>query len=149
MVISIHALVKRATYLCNVDKKSLAGISIHALVKRATCIYIVKGGRSIDFNPRPREEGDAKYTELRFMSAISIHALVKRATVPATRSAEMGGNFNPRPREEGDFTMLIFVAGNWNFNPRPREEGDLKEQRQAQEGKEISIHALVKRATAC
>ena len=33
-------------------------ISIHALVKRATVIITKKVGANCDFNPRPREEGD-------------------------------------------------------------------------------------------
>ena len=78
-MISIHALVKRATPQ-NTRQPTGQEISIHALVKRATALRGVKGG----------------------VRNISIHALVKRATVPATRPAERDGNFNPRPREEGD-----------------------------------------------
>ncbi len=58
-VISIHALVKRATHYLGGDLY-LWGISIHALVKRATINQIC------DYNE----------------NAISIHALVKRATKP-------------------------------------------------------------------
>ena len=55
-------------------------ISIHALVKRATfkCRYVTLV--KVDFNPRPREEGDGKLVELIDEMGISIHALVKRAT---------------------------------------------------------------------
>ena len=57
MIISIHALVKRAT---NVNKGSqiLENISIHALVKRATPYSLARNASSTYFNPRPREEGD-------------------------------------------------------------------------------------------
>ena len=55
--ISIHALVKRATFFELVDY-ARENISIHALVKRATNFCTVTGNRLI----------------------ISIHALVKRAT---------------------------------------------------------------------
>ena len=77
--ISIHALVKRATYPQYALHISM-GISIHALVKRATGFemsfllpYLISihalvkratldGGlclwETLDFNPRPREEGD-------------------------------------------------------------------------------------------
>ena len=55
--------------------------------------------------------------------------------------------FNPRPREEGD----IVINGSWrypsHFNPRPREEGD-QHTTPKKVTKKISIHALVKRATA-
>ena len=57
VVISIHALVKRATVLAsafNMDKV----ISIHALVKRATCNLYDSYVIGLYFNPRPREEGD-------------------------------------------------------------------------------------------
>ena len=33
------------------------------------------------FNPRPREEGDQRYWNIRKSEYISIHALVKRATI--------------------------------------------------------------------
>ena len=55
-MISIHALVKRAT-LIECDGGKIWIISIHALVKRATsCVYRPIGEDY--FNPRPREEGD-------------------------------------------------------------------------------------------
>ena len=57
----------------------------------------------LDFNPRPREEGDVK--------------------PPVTIT--MVFDFNPRPREEGDISLPINEGIKVNFNPRPREEGDL------------------------
>ena len=77
--ISIHALVKRATR-CAFVPLSVHDISIHALVKRATpegrlCFRCVR-----NFNPRPREEGDASTAKPFIYS----------------------DNFNPRSREEGD-----------------------------------------------
>ena len=58
----------------------LAYISIHALVKRATKYPLVNQVFPLDFNPRPREEGD-------------MHSIMPLIIV---------SNFNPRPREEGD-----------------------------------------------
>ena len=58
-IISIHALVKRATddSIANPDN---ANISIHALVKRATSTFSTDTQREEKhFNPRPREEGDS------------------------------------------------------------------------------------------
>ena len=55
--ISIHALVKRATFF-DFPELQACDISIHALVKRATTVlerYLV---HTMNFNPRPREEGD-------------------------------------------------------------------------------------------
>ena len=57
IVISIHALMKRATQ--GVKQQILYyGISIHALVKRATDRAIAPQVIIRHFNPRPREEGD-------------------------------------------------------------------------------------------
>ena len=77
--ISIHALVKRATHRF-VTAGEVAVISIHALVKRATMPVAVFKPCAHDFNPRPREEGDA-------------------STVGYKPQSD---DFNPRPREEGD-----------------------------------------------
>ena len=59
--------------------------------------------RVLDFNPRPREEGDY-FDELYITDIIqiSIHALVKRATCNLYDSYVIVMYFNPRPREEGD-----------------------------------------------
>ena len=59
-VISIHALVKRATVFTKV-RYNIDNISIHALVKRATYPNYRQRNLCLHFNPRPREEGD-KYT---------------------------------------------------------------------------------------
>ena len=55
-------------------------------------------------------------------------------------------HFNPRPREEGDVKKVVTSFIKKHFNPRPREEGDGRENDNALLG-EVSIHALVKRAT--
>ena len=78
-VISIHALVKRATKILKIPTGATF-ISIHALVKRAT-ENGWKGGETKYFNPRPRKEGDT-----------SKH-----------NDSPKGRNFNPRPRKEGDY----------------------------------------------
>ena len=58
-------------------------ISIHALVKRATKKYGRNIIKKMNFNPRPREEGDlTRIGRLPNYLYISIHALVKRATSP-------------------------------------------------------------------
>ena len=58
--------------------------------------------RVLDFNPRPREEGDKIYDLKAKIWNISIHALVKRATHPDSNGGCYRRYFNPRPREEGD-----------------------------------------------
>ena len=83
--ISIHALVKRATYAIRGDRPSIL-ISIHALVKRATSSSSDDFTTSIYFNPRPREEGDLCHGRGKiYYRFISIHALVKRATACVKR----------------------------------------------------------------
>ena len=50
-------------------------------MKRATFSYLLSFFRYIDFNPRPREEGDLETNhDTTWATVISIHALVKRAT---------------------------------------------------------------------
>ena len=62
-MISIHALVKRAT-----TNRRFIGIeldiSIHALVKRATLCLKIFTDFFDNFNPRPRKEGDVKVGKL-------------------------------------------------------------------------------------
>ena len=99
--ISIHALVKRATS-SSPPCSSKSCISIHALVKRATSFHCLYYTAPLYFNPRPREEGD------------------KSRSKKLSRS----GNFNPRPREEGDQILSRLPLLQSDFNPRPREEGD-------------------------
>ena len=105
-----------------------------------------KSLQTSNFNPRPREEGDLTvYTKVSSVH-ISIHALVKRATAKGGYHATEKGYFNPRPREEGDcFTLETCLVVPY-FNPRPREEGDRTILAWYNKNN-ISIHALVKRAT--
>ena len=57
----------------------------------------------LDFNPRPRKEGDLPLVYDDSLSYyISIHALAKRATAYINNVKLKIGNFNPRPRKEGD-----------------------------------------------
>ena len=72
--------MKRATANPGIYIKVEVLISIHALVKRATIIGKKGILLPLNFNPRPREEGDGRKTP----------------------SKALADNFNPRPREEGD-----------------------------------------------
>ena len=56
-------------------------------------------------------------------------------------------NFNPRPRKEGDSGDKSLFKFKQYFNPRPRKEGDLNAPDNTIVLIDISIHALVKRAT--
>ena len=94
--------MKRATGI-NSKGDIIKGISIHALVKRATQIICRFAHLLNDFNPRPREEGDALTTVFKGVMEY----------------------FNPRPREEGDAVAHTGTVSDVDFNPRPREEGDV------------------------
>ena len=79
-VISIHALVKRATSFLNGDFS--AGLNFNPRPREeGDQRYYTEKQRRFYFNPRPREEGD-KYVRSIYLRSvrISIHALVKRAT---------------------------------------------------------------------
>ena len=99
-------------------------ISIHALVKRATFVLSGQYFRIMDFNPRPREEGDLNYNDRRLQIQY----------------------FNPRPREEGD----SFKSGATE-NRRISIHALVKRATYCvlsfDATEDISIHALVKRAT--
>ena len=56
--ISIHALAKRATVIRLNFGIIIFDISIHALAKRATKAVTGMPVVFVDFNPRPRKEGD-------------------------------------------------------------------------------------------
>ena len=115
--------MKRATQ-AKIAEYIVLKISIHALVKRATREGNAGGERLRNFNPRPREEGDSR----------------------VLASVQFLDYFNPRPREEGDPFMSCIAVDQNHFNPRPREEGDPVISMRIFTA-DISIHALVKRAT--
>ena len=77
-------------------------ISIHALAKRATAVAHTGTVSDVDFNPRPRKEGDGTLSRASISACISIHALAKRATVVVLFKESHIVYFNPRPRKEGD-----------------------------------------------
>ena len=71
---------------------------------------------------------------------------MKRATTGSSHSNPQFPYFNPRPREEGDRNRRYRRQCHAYFNPRPREEGD-EVLCKTSAKLNISIHALVKRAT--
>ena len=121
--VSIHALVKRATFKYTHNNLRKMGFNPRPR-EEGDCELLpkIKGFKS--FNPRPREEGDHKTrrvarwddvsipalvkratsvdVDISDSEVISIHALVKRATPFLKSKHHQFKNFNPRPREEGD-----------------------------------------------
>ena len=116
--ISLHALVKRATGTAS--RASISGcISIHALVKRATSSsHKTPTSRQISIHAlvkRATVAGDVQC----MLSVISIHALVKRATTQIGRPPKLFIYFNPRPREEGDFIDKALRTALLQFQSTP------------------------------
>ena len=72
---------------------------------------------------------------------------MKRATLYNKNVTKEFTGFNPRPREEGDLSYLQRAYEAICFNPRPREEGDAILTVIGAAIADVSIHALVKRAT--
>ena len=70
---------------------------------------------------------------------------MKRATLYNKDVTKEFTGFNPRPREEGEFCQNMATQQAIGFNPRPREEGD-RTLKKTGTVKDVSIHALVKRA---
>ena len=110
--ISIHALAWRATYVF-VGFIKLRDISIHALAWRATLAILSNIFAYVDFNPRPRMEGDR---EIKAPKGLPVY-------------------FNPRPRMEGDRHARSSFDLTKYFNPRPRMEGDL-----LSKARQLSLH---------
>ena len=124
-IISIHALVKRAT-ATEIADMMIGGISIHALVKRATLTVLVRLTLSVYFNPRPRKEGDGDRTDDETVSlVISIHALVKRATPALIDLLDEVGISIHALVKRATMPEVVFKPCTLDFNPRPRKEGDL------------------------
>ena len=103
-------------------------------------------GRPVNFNPRPRKEGDPHSNLAAISIAISIHALVKRAT-DYTKARYNKDNISIHalvkrathqhtPLFKADLISIHALVKRatiarldggilkFNFNPRPRKEGD-------------------------
>ena len=100
-MISIHALLKRATTTTDLGGKPL-GISIHALLKRATLFHcLIFLFRHISIHALLKRATSSKVT-YQIQSFISIHALLKRATKIIQKYKNVSINFNSRSPEESD-----------------------------------------------
>ena len=143
--ISIHALAKRATVSFIVGLLNY-GISIHALAKRATKYPLVNQRFPLDFNPRPRKEGDPIFAPILSFFVVFQSTPSQRGRLTSRLSRLPQKYFNPRPRKEGDSRKFTTSTKAKYFNPRPRKEGDFTTVT-ARLLTTISIHALAKRAT--
>ena len=84
------------------DCFSSAMISIHALVKRATVFHCLYYTAPLYFNPRPREEGDASSVGYNPQSDDFNPRPREEGDLVAQNMEVYKFYFNPRPREEGD-----------------------------------------------
>ena len=80
-------------------------ISIHALVKRATTNKAQFLTDKTDFNPRPREEGDRIAAERLYQRCNFNPRPREEGDQPRFILSLYSSYFNPRPREEGDSTF--------------------------------------------
>ena len=94
-------------------------------MKRATAEWLYSALCNVDFNPRPREEGDPWNMVLS----------------PRSR------DFNPRPREEGDTAVASQGQYGTGISIHALVKRATLLKYCLNRGKWISIHALVKRAT--
>ena len=143
--ISIHALVKRATYaLCSCRPatsyfnprpreegdvlKQLAdykqGISIHALVKRATNPIYGRYKKYLISIHALVKRATNRRLDSPSLPSISIHALVKRATDYFVRAVRLTDISIHALVKRATSAAATFATGAVYFNPRPREEGD-------------------------
>ena len=118
VVISIHALVKRATLCLCVICVIVLYFNPRPREEGDTCLCVICV-IVLYFNPRPREEGDGGGTISPPLIIISIHALVKRATTCLCVICVIVLYFNPRPREEGDSLQQCFLRLNRIFQSTP------------------------------
>ena len=166
--ISIHALAKRATgnYYSHAY---IADISIHALAKRATwATYGIKITR-LHFNPRPRKEGDVRYSgylcvlcyfnprprkegDLRTSTGRSLMTLFQstpsqRGRQPLTDTPSRQVLFQSTPSQRGRPSVLLRLWARLRFQSTPSQRGRLACGYVVPINSCISIHALAKRAT--
>ena len=121
-------------------------ISIHALVKRATFGLLFLKSCSSIFQSTPSWRGRRRKRRWNKMTnvfqstpswrgrlgvfvifvtsfAISIHALVKRVTLPLYHFSTLAWYFNPRPREEGDSIAVLSLSLSAIFQSTPSWRG--------------------------
>ena len=121
-------------------------ISIHALVKRATKKVLPLLLSLCYFNPRPREEGDSFHCLYYTVSLYFNPRPREEGDVLIMVYSYVPHDFNPRPREEGDTVMSVaFSSDIISIHALvKRATGNTRNENR---NKKISIHALVKRAT--
>ena len=99
-------------------------ISIHALAKRATAKGDIIKGEKLYFNPRPRKEGDTFELELRILEVdISIHALAKRATKSVIGFRQNVGLFQSTPSQRGRPPVGLSNSNQIIFQSTPSQRG--------------------------
>ena len=124
LIISIHALAKRATYTYQSHGKFLKSFQSTPSQRGRPSPLPANWDWCMNFNPRPRKEGDSFCTLYKISRFISIHALVKRATLNNLRYFQIK-TISIHALVKRATVLPEPVAPNIN----------------------ISIHALVKRAT--
>ena len=120
-IISIHALVKRAT--CNRRNSPMYTEFQSTPSWRGRLIFASCSDRWSYFNPRPREEGDRKGKTLVGLFRISIHALVKRATLSSSFNKWRSYLFQSTPSWRGRRLRVRKKSKIYTFQSTPSWRG--------------------------
>ena len=122
-------------------------ISIHAIVKRATFAPTISLADNCYFNPRPRDEGDRRQFLQRRKTRYFNPRPREEGDNRRTLQKSFKIYFNPRPREEGDSTCTALASASRISIHALVKRATIKVLKGCNTIF-ISIHALVKRATA-
>ena len=146
MRVSIHALARRATGGAS-DHGLVIKVSIHALARRATTGR-VSGFRNCAFQFMPSHGGQPSAAlHVLPVICVSIHALARRATSGAALTVGARRKFQFMPSHGGQPPILVRSRLFSCFNSCPRTEGNTHRNRLHLRCRQVSIHALARRAT--
>ena len=120
--ISIHALAKRAT-LQFLNRYGKIIISIHALAKRATRYISLHFVAEIDFNPRPRKEGDQIKFIIRLYTILFQSTPSQRGRLAMQEVLAIYRIFQSTPSQRGRLASAGVVLHMKKFQSTPSQRG--------------------------
>ena len=123
-------------------------ISIHALAKRATVFVMKMPAIFLDFNPRPRKEGDNFISSSFYFIGTFQSTPSQRGRLKATISTLRTGIFQSTPSQRGRLLQICHLCNRKQFQSTPSQRGRPSISFSSFSIFSISIHALAKRATA-
>ena len=145
--ISIHAPTRGAT-CCMLTKRKRQKISIHAPTRGATPSEACSSSYSSNFNPRSHKGSDACFVPSVCSNTNFNPRSHKGSDRPDRCVNEPGTYFNPRSHKGSDVGIQRYGRTYFYFNPRSHKGSDTENNECPFYGKEISIHAPTRGATA-